>query len=990
MAVPTRLISIVVAVSAATTCLFSQGFSPDDAVKRMKVADGLQVSLVACEPMIRQPVTMSFDDQGRIWAIQYLQYPNPAGLKAVKVDEFLRTKYDKLPEPPPRGPKGEDRITILSDPDEHGRYRKAKDFVGGLNLASGMCLGHGGVFVAQSPYLLFYPDRNGDDVPDGDPEVLLTGFGMEDAHAFPNSLQWGPDGWLYGAQGSTVSANIRGIEFQQGIWRYHPLTKEFELFAEGGGNTWGVDFDRHGNLIAGTNFGGVAMLHQVQGGYYVKNFGKHGALHNPHTYGYFDHVPCQGFQGGHVTCGGIIYEGGALPERFQHAYLAANLLSNKLYWYNLDPKGSSFTSRLGGELLAANDTWFRPVDCLTGPEGALYVADWYDKRATHLDPIDNWDRTNGRIYKIEAKNAAQLPDRSLLPLSKLSSTKLIELLNHPNDWYHREARRILTERRDAAVIPSLRRMVKENLKQVALEALWGLYVSGGFDEGFAAETLDHSNEDVRTWTIRFLGDAKKVSPAVRERLIQVAQRDSSATVRSQLACSCKRLPAIDAMPIVRALLERSDDVKDPHIPLLLWWAVESKAISDRELVLGLLGAPEVWRLPMVRQHLLERIGRRYLAEGSETGYESCAGLLAAAPGEDERRLLIQGMDKALEGRRLSQTPESLKKPLVDLWEHQAHDVLLIRFATRLGSRPAFAEALERASNQKLLQNERVACIELLGQSGSPEVVATLLPLLTGTEPDAIRAAALSALQQFADPAIAPAILAAYARLSPPLRGRAQGLLGGRPASTLALLHAVDRGQIPPTEIPLEQVHRMAQHADPAIRPLIEKHWGKVGPATAGEKLARIRYLAYALKMGKGDPEKGKPLFTKTCATCHTLFGEGNKIGPDLTGADRKSVDFLLSNIVDPSAVVRPEFAAHIVATTDGRLLTGLIVEQTPSVVTLVNDKNERTMLPRERIEEIKPSPVSLMPEKLLDTLDDQQVRDLFSYLQGEAPPAGQR
>jgi putative heme-binding domain-containing protein len=183
---------------------------------------------------------------------------------------------------------------------------------------------------------------------------------------------------------------------------------------------------------------------------------------------------------------------------------------------------------------------------------------------------------------------------------------------------------------------------------------------------------------------------------------------------------------------------------------------------------------------------------------------------------------------------------------------------------------------------------------------------------------------------------------------------------------------------------------MAQHADPAIRPLIEKHWGKVGPATAGEKLARIRYLAYALKMGKGDPEKGKPLFTKTCATCHTLFGEGNKIGPDLTGADRKSVDFLLSNIVDPSAVVRPEFAAHIVATTDGRLLTGLIVEQTPSVVTLVNDKNERTVLPRERIEEIKPSPVSLMPEKLLDTLDDQQVRDLFSYLQGEAPPAGQR
>src|SRR6516225_3930264 len=349
MAVPTRLISIVVAVSAATTCLFSQGFSPDDAVKRMKVADGLQVSLVACEPMIRQPVTMSFDDQGRIWAIQYLQYPNPAGLKAVKVDEFLRTKYDKLPEPPPRGPKGEDRITILSDPDEHGRYRKAKDFVGGLNLASGMCLGHGGVVVAQSPYLLFYPDRNADDVPDGDPEVLLTGFGMEDAHAFPNSLQWGPDGWLYGAQGSTVSANIRGIEFQQGIWRYHPLTREFELFAEGGGNTWGLDFDAHGNAIAGTNFGGAAMLHQVQGGYYVKGFAKHGELHNPYAFGYFDHVPYKGFKGGHVTCGGIVYQGGAFPHAYDNTYIAANPLANSLYWHVIETKASSFTAHFGGD-----------------------------------------------------------------------------------------------------------------------------------------------------------------------------------------------------------------------------------------------------------------------------------------------------------------------------------------------------------------------------------------------------------------------------------------------------------------------------------------------------------------------------------------------------------------------------------------------------------------------------------------------------------------
>ena len=213
--------------------------SPQEALKQMRVAEGFEVKLIASEPDIRQPVTMSFDERGRIWVVQYLQYPNPAGLKAVSVDQYLRTKYDRVPEPPPRGPKGADKITICEDTDGDGVPDKFKDFVTGLNLASGMALGYGGVFVAQPPYLLFYADKNHDDVPDGDPEVLLTGFGMEDAHAFANSLTFGPDGWLYGTHGSTVTANIRGIEFQQGIWRYHPVTREFELFAEGGGNTSG-------------------------------------------------------------------------------------------------------------------------------------------------------------------------------------------------------------------------------------------------------------------------------------------------------------------------------------------------------------------------------------------------------------------------------------------------------------------------------------------------------------------------------------------------------------------------------------------------------------------------------------------------------------------------------------------------------------------------------------------------------------------------------
>ncbi len=527
--------------------LAAQGFSPEDAVKLMKVPDGLEVKLVASEPDVRQPVTMTFDDRGRMWVVQYLQYPTPAGLKPVKVDQYLRTVYDRVPEPPPKGPKGADRITVLSDPDENGHFRKAKDSITGLNLASGLCLGYGGAFVLQTPYLLFYHFKEGTVEPDGDPKVLLSGFGMEDAHAVANSLQWGPDGWLYGAQGSTVTAHVRGLEFQQGIWRYHPVTKQFELFAEGGGNTWGLDFDAHGNVIAGTNWGGNAMLHQVQGAYYIKGFGKHGPLHNPHAYGYFGHVPCPNFKGGHVTCGGIVYQGGALPAPYENAYIAGNLLSNSLIWYTFDRKGSTFTCKQMGDFLTANDTWFRPIDCLTGPDGALYVADWYDKRANHVDPIDNWDRSNGRVYKIQTKGA-----KSALvidpPLGKRSSKELVALLGDPNSWLVGEARRILMERRDPSVVPGLRKAVLKNKGKLALESLWALYVSGGFDEDFAGRLLEHPNEHVRTWAIRLVGDGKKVSPGFRDQLVALARTETSPTVRANWPVRANGCQARTAWP----------------------------------------------------------------------------------------------------------------------------------------------------------------------------------------------------------------------------------------------------------------------------------------------------------------------------------------------------------------------------------------------------------------------------------------------------------
>jgi putative membrane-bound dehydrogenase-like protein len=960
----------------------AQGFTPEEALKRMKVPEGFTVKLVAAEPEIRQPVTMTFDDRGRMWVIQYLQYPTPAGLKPVKVDEFLRTVYDRVPEPPPKGPKGADRITILSDPDENGRFRKAKDFVSDLNLASGLCLGNGGVYVLQAPYLLFYPDKDGDDVPDGDPEVLLSGFGMEDAHAVANSLQWGPDGWLYGAQGSTVTAKVRGVEFQQGIWRYHPVTKEFELFSEGGGNTWGLDFDAHGNAIAGTNWGGFAMLHQVQGGYYIKGFGKHGPLHNPYAYGYFDHVPCPNFKGGHVTCGGVVYQGGTFPAKYDGAYIAGNLLSNSLIAYTFERDGSTFRCKQIGDFLESNDSWFRPIDCLTGPDGALYVADWYDKRANHVDPVDTWDRTNGRIYKIEAKSGKTNLDP---PLNKRSGEDVVALLDHPNSWQRSEARRVLGERRDASLVPGLRKAVREGEGRLALESLWALNVGGGFDEEFAGELLHHENEDVRTWAIRLVGDGKKVSAGFRDGLVALAKTEKSPTVRCQLACTCKRLPGGDALPIIHELLRRDEDADDAFIPLLLWWAVEDKAISDRLRVLALVDEPAGWRRPLVARFLLERLARRYAAEDSDAGWNACIWLLHEAPGPEQADVVLRGIDLALAGRRDVRVPELMMKRLAKIREERPTDTTALRIAARLNVPGAFDDARRCAADAKAPGADRIALFDLLAQIGDPESVSTLLDSFAGAKTDALRAAALTALQAFSHGRIADDVLAAYPKMSPDLKGRAQTLLCSRKSWALAFLQAVDAERISPKEVPIEPLRRIARYEDADLNRLVEKHWGKIAPATAGEKTARVRNLNAVIGRGRGDRLAGKVLYQKNCATCHTLFGDGGKVGPDLTGGDRKNREYLLTQIVDPSAVIRPEFMAYAVETKDGRSLVGLIVESTPDAVTVVDAKAQKTTIARDRIDVLKASPTSLMPEKLLDTMDDQQICDLFSYLQGDGP-----
>ncbi len=995
---------------------WAQGYPLSEAAKRMTVPDGFQVKLVAGEPMIRKPVAMEFDDRGRLWVIQYLQYPNPAGLKRVKVDRYSRTVYDRIPEPPPHGPKGVDRITILEDIDAEGRARKSKDFVGDLNLATGIAFGHGGVYVLQTPYLLFYPDRNSDDVPDAHPEVLLSGFGMEDAHSVANSLTWGPDGWLYGCQGSTVTANIRGIEFQQGVWRYHPLTKRFELFCEGGGNSWGLDFDRHGNLFYSTNVGGFCMLHGVQGGYYWKQFGKHGALHSPFSFGYFDHVPHRNFRGGHVTVGGIIYQGDSFPERLRGKYIAADLLGHNVYWHDLEADGSTLRSAHGGELLLSNDTWFAPSDVTMGPDGSVYVADWHDKRTAHPDPDAEWDRSSGRVYKIEFRDTKPATG---LDLAKLSSLALVELLSHPNDWYVRKARRLLADRRDPAVISPLRKLIFESKDdQLALQAVWALFVSGGFDERLAGSLLGHRNAYVRMWTVRLIGDECQVTRGRSQRLTELAATEAAPVVRSQLACTAKRLPAKDGLPIVHRILLRSLDAQDPHIPLLTWWAVEHHAITAVDQVLEIFASADAWRSPMIREVILDRLMRRYAADGSEIGYKACARLLKSASTVNDRARMIAALEQGLQDRpskgagnlgtlftnlsvvertrpsadvRIESIPSILEEQLAALWKDETTDAKLICLMARFGRGTALKRALELANDPSTPVESRLAMLRLLGEVGRADCVSAVLKLANGSgkpiPPESVRLAALTTLQRFDQDAIGTSLLQAYPELTGRLRERAIEVLLSRRHWASKFLQAIDQGRVNAKDVAADQLRVIALYHDRELDEMVRKHWGNIQSGTPEEKLAEMRRLSNDLRAGSGKLAQGRELFGKHCASCHRLFDEGTPVGPDLTHANRKDRDYLLVSIVDPSALIRKEYLSYNVQTRDGRFLTGLIAEQTPSSITLLDAKNERTKIPRSEIEAVLESPISLMPENLLKELKPQELRDLFSYLQSEKPPA---
>ena len=974
--------------------------SPVEAQTRFHVADDLTWEQVLAEPQITQPVFLNFDARGRMWVVEYRQYPSPAGLKMISHDSVWRSVYDRVPPPPPHHFKGADRISIHSDTDGDGTFDQHKTFLDGLNIVTSLEHGRGGIWVLNPPYLLFYADANNDDVPDHDPEVRLAGFGLEDTHSVANSLRWGPDGWLYGAQGSTVTANISitGTDgkpknakpiFSQGqnIWRYHPERRIYEIFSEGGGNAFGCEIDSKGRIFSGHNGGDTRGFHYLQGAFLQKGFEKHGPLSNPYAFGYFPAMPHDAVA--RFTHNFIIYDHGALPARYDGKLLGIEPLQGRIVESEIVARQSSFHTHDVARPVTSDDRWFRPVDIKVGPDGAVYVCDWYDQQINHFRNHEGKiDTSNGRIYRLRSKNR---PAKNPEDLTKYSGTQLMEQLSNPNRWIRQTVQRLLADHPQTALHPVLCDKLHSSSGQIALESLWVLHQTGGLAEPEILKALDHADPFVRLWTARLAADLPPVAPAITAKLASLATTEKNLEVRNQLAATAKRLPAREGLSVVKALAQRTEDVADNRMPLLLWWAIEAQCNDHPDEVLQLFADAHFWKTPLVETHFIERLARRFALAGSRRDLLACAKLFQLSPSPGHSRRLMTGFETAFKGRTLAGLPDALVTAMA------RHDTGSAAFAVRQESPGAIRRAILVVQDKTASRAERLEYLGVLSEVRIPEALPALVKACMGeVNDDGLQKAILTAFQNYDDPAIAEVVLNVYAALGRESLPVAWTLLASRPAWSFILARAIHSKAsnpagvgIKPETIPLNIIRKLKQHRDPELLALLEKIWPNTGKPTTEEMEKKIHHLAGVIRSGHGDPYQGRTLFQNACSTCHRLFNQGGQIGPDLTVHDRTDLESMLLATVNPNAEIREGFENYSVETRDGRSLTGFLMEQDEHTIVLRGLDNQNVTLPRQDLTELKPAGISLMPEGLLDALTEQQTRDLFAYLRSTQPLVGE-
>ncbi|MEZ0264345.1 MAG: PVC-type heme-binding CxxCH protein [Phycisphaerae bacterium] len=550
-----------------------------EAAGKMTLPPGFTATLFAGEPDLHQPIGFCFDRRGRVWVAENFSYAQ------------WREKCD-------------DRVVIYEDADGDGKFDKRTVFAQGMfHYITGVQVGMGGVYVMDSPNLYFFPLDESGDKPAGEPQIVLEGWNWKGQHNVPNSMTWGPDGWLYGLNGITVDSNVKvagapeseRVKVNCGVWRYHPVKKKFERFAEGTTNPWGLDYDARGQLFMSNNV--VAHLwHVIQGAHYKRMRGK---SFNPFVFDYqidtiADHLHWGGGDwqkgrgqtvnsvtgGGHSHAGLSLYQGDSFPAEYRNTFFMSNTHGHRVNNDAVARKGSGYTSAHRPDFMMANDKWFRGVTVQTGPEGALYVSDWSDTGECHQ--YDHPDINHGRLFRIAYQGTKAVK----VDLDKESDAALAKMQTLTNEWMVRGARTVL---RDRAVAGKLSAEGKAAITELfeksadpvhKLRGLWTMHQTGLADEAKLIKALDDGDEYVRGWAIQLLCEDTNPSPAALEKFAAMAKADESPVVRLYLAAAMQRTPVEKRWPVLEPLVAREADSSDQNLPQMYWYALEAVIGAD--------------------------------------------------------------------------------------------------------------------------------------------------------------------------------------------------------------------------------------------------------------------------------------------------------------------------------------------------------------------------------------------------------------------------
>lgn len=982
---------------------YGSGLSAQQALARTEAADGFSVDLIAAEPDITQPIAMCFDARGRIWLLEGHTYPERQA-----------------------DGEGRDRIVILEDSDGDTSFETRKVFAEGINLGSALEVGFGGVFVGAAPYLMFFPDKDKNDKADGEPEILLDGWGYQDTHETLNSFTWGPDGWLYGCHGVFTYSEVgkpgapagERTKINAGVWRFHPVSRKFEVFANGTSNPWGVEFNEYGDCFISACVI-PHFYHLSEGGRYQRQGGQH---YNPYTFDDIktiaDHAHYVGnirdhafwgdnktdrpaapsdtsaLGGGHAHCGLAIYLADEFPAEYRGEMFIHNLHGHRIVREHIEQDGSGYTARHRPDFLLTNNHDFVGVGVMLGPDGALYYSDWVDPQTCHHRDVEKWDRSNGRIFRVRYGDAKptrlDLPDRS--------DTELVAALAHSNAFVARQAQRLLQERAAEneleieATYKALTELARASPLDVPLRLriLWTRHVCGLLTPEDFASALADPDEHIRGWAVSLVGRGKAGLPAdALSKLEQMAGDDFSLVVRRHLASKLQRLPFDQRWGIVEGLIRDQRSGHDRNLPLLTWYGVEPMVEENAEKAFSLLGQTD-W------SQFKDFVGRR--AAITEHGRQAILTSLSSTKSADEfvqrsRQLLgaltqLPPVKTPPEWRKARQHGEAFEKQKPD----PALGDVLSRLGARFGDADFFPKWRAVVGNGKSKPADREQALDLLALGGDPELAPIAREAL---KTPALRRAALAALRAHPGAETAEALVACVADLPLDLRNEAINLLAARADMALPLLRAVDEERLPAALISPVLLDQFERFDDPKIHQLVKNNWVR---GSAGIELDQLAAAIEAWKkklsplaMAKANAVRGRQTFTATCGICHKLFGEGIALGPDLTGSNRADLGYLLENVLAPSAVVGKDYLLNIFSLKNGTVISGIVREQTPESIRVALPGGTQIDIAIADIAERKEIAQSLMPGGLFDILTMDQVADLVSYLASaqQVPIAGE-